>query len=105
MTKLFLLVTITGLFALGLSACNSDGTINTKVTTAIGNIVVVTCQLDQAVPGIVAVGGAITATIDPALAPEVAAASSVERLVHPAVVAACTGAAAGSKPIAVTVHP
>lgn len=88
---------------MGLSACNSDGTIKPSVIAAINNVVTVTCQVDQAVPGLVAAGGAIYATVDPSAANDVATATKVEQLAHPAVVAACNAAVPASKPIAVVV--
>ena len=94
-----------------LSGCNSDGTLKPGVKTFVGNIVTASCQVDQAVPGLVAQGALITALVAPEYAPEVELATKVEQLAHPAVVAACNAAAAAqangavNHPVAVTVAP
>ena len=93
-TSVFSLV----LFLVG---CNSDGTLDQSVVTAVNKVVTVTCQIDSMVPGAVSVGSAIAVTIDPASAPIVAGLSQAEQLVHPVIVAAC--AAYNAKPTAVAV--
>lgn len=93
--------------ALALSACTSTGQLTPAAQTFIANVVTATCQVDQAVPGLVAAGGQITALVAPQYADQVALATKVEQLAHPAVVAACNAAAAGATnhPVAVTVTP
>ena len=88
-----------------LTACTSDGQLTPAAKVFIANVVTASCQVDQAIPGLVAAGGQVTALIAPQYASEVATATKTEQLVHPAVVAACNAAAAGSTPVAVTITP
>jgi hypothetical protein len=91
--------------AVALSGCTSDGQLTPAAQVFIANVVTASCQVDQAIPGLVAAGGEVTALVAPEYADEVATATKVDQLVHPAVVAACNAAASGSKPVAVTVTP
>ena len=89
-----------------LAGCTSTGQLTPAAQTFLKNVVTASCQVDQAIPGLVAAGGQITAMVAPQYADEVALATNVERLAHPAVVAACNAAAtamAASTPVAATV--
>jgi len=94
-----------------LAGCNSDGTLKPGVLTFVNNVVTASCQIDQAIPGLVSQGALITALVAPEYAPEVALATKVDQLAHPAVVAACNAAAAAqanaaaNHPVAVAVTP
>ena len=86
---------------LDLAACKSDGT----PTPQAEQTITVACKVDEAAPAAVQAGGQIAATIDPAIAPEVALASAIDLLVHPLVQAACPGTGVASvttvaKPVA-----
>lgn len=109
MKKFALMAIAVGLLALGGCARDANGNLTGQLTPTaqafVKNVVTASCQVDQAIPGLVAAGGQVTALVAPEYADEVATVTKVEQLVHPAVVAACNAAATSSKPVAVTVTP
>lgn len=103
MIRTLMLIGIIGFATMFAAACNSDGSLKPTVVTFLNNVVTAECQVDQAIPGLVAAGGQLTVLIAPEDAPAVAMLSQADAIIHPIVVAACTARAAGSVPVKVTV--